>query len=144
MGTGSVVSLRFGAPSEAPAQAGEVAVLTLFLQCSWRLDSATAVVCGAWDDNREGGPMLTGLGQLVGEAVVAVGLEEPGLDVELRFSNHLTLRVFCDQVNEVDMDANYSLLLPEKCLVVEPKSLLREELASPTKPIRPGPRRLGR
>ena len=91
-----------------------------------RLDSDSEVICGAWDDNSKGGPMLNGLDRLVGERLEAVTLTRPGLDLELRFPS-CSLRVFCDNVNEVDMEDNYSLFIPGKVVTVAARSRVELE-----------------
>jgi hypothetical protein len=89
-GTGSVVSLGFGAkiplkkpltnPNLTLEEQENDAEFGLFVECVWRLDDQTKVVCGAWDDNRSGGPMLTGLARLIGHRVAAILLRRPGLE----------------------------------------------------------------
>ncbi len=94
----------------------------LLVKCAWRLDGATTVICGGWDDNTDGAPMLTGLSQLVGLEVTSVSLTEPGLDLAMAFERGLVVRVFCDQVNEADGDDNYYLYFPGGSVAVGTKS----------------------
>lgn len=104
-----------------------VAEYGLFVYSVWRLDSPEAVICGAWDDNQADGPMLRGLERLVGETVTSCDLEEPGLDLVVRFSNGWAWRIFCDQVNDRDRRDNYNVFYPEGTWVVGTKSQLRHE-----------------
>jgi hypothetical protein len=83
----------------------------LFIECSWRLDSNTEVLCAWTDDNQDGGPVLTGLNKIIGQTVSAVNLKPPGLDLEVQFDNSLTLRVFCDRRNIEQDTGNYVLFL---------------------------------
>lgn len=134
-GTGSAVDFCFSArPGElvritpARIRSFRPSVETpygLLVKCAWRLDGETGVVCGGWDDNTEGGPMLTGLAQLVGREIETVDLTEPGLDLTMRFAGGLVLRVFCDQVNEADADDNYYLFFPGGSVAVGTKSRAR-------------------
>jgi len=65
---GSLVSLEFEPrvrrlrPLTNPVLSEEQrlaeAEYAVFVLCAWRLDSEDQVVCGAWDDNSAGGPML--------------------------------------------------------------------------------------
>jgi hypothetical protein len=106
----------------------------LMLKCAWRLDSQDEILTGAGDDNTRMGPMLAGLDRLLKQEVVSIELARPGLDLAIMFQNELTLRVFCDQVNELDGDENYNLFLPGECFVIARRSRLSKEA------IRPNPR----
>jgi hypothetical protein len=119
---GSHVSLDFE-PSGPRAAIPEYAVL---VRCSWRLDSEFEVICGAWDDNGEGGTMLKGLDRLVGQRLGSFNLTAPGMDLELRFAD-CTLRIFCDNVNKVDSDDNYSVFLPGEVVTVATRSRIEWE-----------------
>lgn len=98
----------------------------IFVLCTWRLDSEEEVICGSWDDNSEGGPMLRGLDKLIGRKLEAFTLTEPGLDLELYFAGH-SFRIFCDHVNEVDMEDNYSVFLPGQIVTVATRSRVERE-----------------
>jgi hypothetical protein len=93
----------------------------LFVLCAWRLDSEAEVVCGSLDDNSNHGPMLKGLDRLVGQRVQAFSLTDPGMDLELHFEG-LCFRIFCDNLNEVDMEDNYSVFLPGEIVTVATRS----------------------
>lgn len=135
-GGGSHVELEFEGPAgtqpdgSALGNVGHQTSLSakygVFVESSWRLDSNEAVVCGCWDDNSEGGLMLSGLERLVGLRLLDLDLSLPGLDADLKFEGY-RLRVFCDQVNEVDGDDNYTIFTPERLVVVGRRSVLREE-----------------
>lgn len=136
-GTGSIVNFGFGdkIPLEEPSsnlnlsleQRENEAEYELLVQCVWRLDDPVGgrVVCGAWDDNRPGGPMLCGLNHLNGQEIAGIQLRQPGLDLELTFAHGLRLTIFCDQVNEQDEENNYSLFLPETIFGVRTRSCLQ-------------------
>lgn len=83
----------------------------LYLEdCPWRLDSPDAIVTAWTDNNAPRGPLVTGLKRLEGQAITAVALTRPGLDLTLTFANNLTLCVFPDQTDP-DAGDNYSLTL---------------------------------
>lgn len=136
---GSHVSLEFGQrvqrlrPLSNPALSEEQrlteAEYSVFVLCSWRLDSEFEVICGAWDDNSEGGPMLKGLDLLIGRRLDAFNLIAPGLDLELRFGN-ISFRIFCDNVNEDDKEDNYSLFLPAEIVTIATRSRMEREQRS--------------
>lgn len=136
-GTGSRVSLGFGAkisrkrplsnPNLTPEQRAYDAEYKIFIECVWRLDDQLGVVCGAWDDNQSGGPMQSGLALLIDHRVTSVELRRPGLDLRLSFDHGLELALFCDQVNEVDGNDNYSLFLPRFIVGVETRSVIQVE-----------------
>jgi len=48
-------------------------------------------------------------------------------ELDLTFCNGLVLRVFCDSVNLVDMDDNYSVFLPEGIFTVGTRGKLLKE-----------------
>lgn len=138
-GTGSVINFYIGGkvPRESPLsnlhlaaeQREYEAEINLFVECAWRIESKTEVICGAWDDNTEGGDMIAGLRRLVDQSVSSVKVSQPALDLTLDFSNGLTLRVFCDQTNQAEGEDNYTLFLNGAIYVVGSRSQLRRETA---------------
>lgn len=138
-GTGSVILLQIGEKlprdkvipnphlsEDARRFDGE---FHLYVEAVWRLDSHKGVVCGAWDDNRAGGPMLKGLSRLRGSIVESFDLEEVGMDLVFKFSNNLKLKIFCDQLNEADQGDNYTLGTQGDSYIVGRRSILRWEKA---------------
>jgi hypothetical protein len=136
-GTGSVVSLQIGdkiprkrrvdnpaLPSDIQNFEGEYIV---FVECVWRLDAVNEVICGAWNDNSEGGKMLKGLKRLVGQRVTSVTLGRPGFDLEIGFSNDLKLKLFCDQTNEIDNRDNYMFFTPSEIITISVASKIEVE-----------------
>lgn len=110
----------------------------LYIMSSWRLDSAKQVVCGAWDDNSPGGPMLKGLSRLSGATVSEFSLDEVALDLSLHFSNGLCLKIFCDRLS-VDQWENYWYSTPVGTYTVGLQSELSFEAPSPSEESQPGP-----
>lgn len=119
-GTGSVVHLEFGAkiprrerlperPQITPEQARYEGECDLFIQCAWRLELRSSVICGSTDDDRNDGAMVTGLLGLEGKTVLAVSVENPVPDLSISFSEGFRLKVFCDQTNLDTNDDNYSV-----------------------------------
>lgn len=87
---------------------------SLFIQCSWRIESKSEVVVNGRDENggryKVGGPTLKALGLLRGERVKSVAVEPSRFDVALEFENGLTLRVLADNVGKPnDNNENYTL-----------------------------------
>jgi hypothetical protein len=98
----------------------------LYVTSVWWLDSTKRVICGAWDDNRKGGPMLKGLRRLKGKTVEGFCLDDVGMDLTLAFSGGLRLKIFCDALNEADQGNNYSLSTQGDCYyIVGLRSVLR-------------------
>ena len=139
-GTGSVIDIQLGdrirrrKPLKNPTLTDEQqkfeSAFALFIECVWRLDSESRVICGAWDDNSEGGVMITGLRQLVGCTVSSIDILRPSLDLSVSFlgcNGKLNLKVFCDSVNSIDADDNYSLATPSGHYVIGNRSALRIE-----------------
>ena len=137
-GTGSVVELNLGRkvsrkspvrnPHLTETQRANDSEFALFVECTWRLESKTRVICGAWDDNSKQGAMIKGLERLVGQTIESISLTRPSLDLEVRFSNQFVLRIFCDQTNRAEMVDNYSLFLPQMIYIVGTRSRLRKEV----------------
>jgi hypothetical protein len=100
---------------------------SLFLLCAWRLDSEKEVVCGCWDDNRKGHKILEGLNLLFGSIITKVIVSQPAFDLSVSFSNHLNLKIFCDQVNESDREDNYHFATPRILYIVGHRSVLSTE-----------------
>jgi hypothetical protein len=103
-GTGSDVALDFGdkVPRDHPVRnphltrteqlhTGE---FSLFVTCSWRLDSARGVICDWTDSNAAGGMMVRGLKKLVGRQVESVRILGPTCDLVLGFIG-CSLHVSC-------------------------------------------------
>jgi hypothetical protein len=140
-GTGSIISLQLGeqiprqSPLNNPAlsrvQKKYESEYTIFIECSWRVDSKSKVICGCWDDNSKNGEMVAGLKRLTGSTVTSVNVKKPAWDLELMFSNGFVLRLFCDSVNLADLNDNYSVFLPEGIFVVGTRGKLRKEQGRP-------------
>lgn len=138
MGTGSVVSLSFGEkiPRKRILSNPHLSMnarqydgsLELFIMCVWRIDSASEVICGGWSGNKKGEEMLMGLERLCGQKVEEIIIIQPSFDFELRFSNSLWLKVFCDQTNVSEMYDNYSLFTQDIIYTVATKSILETSL----------------
>jgi hypothetical protein len=79
----------------------------LLVWCAWRLDGPDAPVT-SWDDTEAS--VAAGLGKLVGATVESVEVAPPAWDMTLRFSDDLTLRVFCDHVpGAPSLEGNWEL-----------------------------------
>ncbi|MDM8549321.1 hypothetical protein QUF72_04550 [Desulfobacterales bacterium HSG2] len=136
-GTGSVVALDCGdkIPRDRPLrnvhlaedQRRYKAELSLFIWCSWRLDSDTEVICGATDPNDNDGPMINGLMNLPDRRVESVDALLPGLDLTLRFDGPFCLRVFCDETNIEDDYENYSFFTDSRIYTVNARSVVSYE-----------------
>jgi hypothetical protein len=76
--------------------------------CPWRIEFEDEVI-GSWnDDNKPGGKMEQNVDRCLHYAVQSVELLHPGLDLNLRFNNTWTLRVFCDRIGEKGHSDNYN------------------------------------
>jgi hypothetical protein len=102
----------------------------LYITCSWRLGWKEKVLCGGEDDNSNEGPMQHGLQYLLGRRVTSVNLERPGLDLELRLENDLSLRIFCDEFGIEEHSPHYTLFLPNYYYSVEGRSRIAKKAAA--------------
>jgi hypothetical protein len=104
----------------------------LFVWCAWRLDGSDGPVT-SWDDTKES--VEAGLTQLIGSRLDAVEVIPPALDMNLKFSNALCLRVFCDHVpGDPSFDGNWDLRTQNVSIAVGPGTEFRTELRSCAKP----------
>ena len=114
-------------PSLSPEVREHDPEYSMFIECVWRLDSRDRIVCGAWDSNKNDGPMLAGLGEIVNHAVRVLTIDPPAMDLTMVFDNDLSLRAFCDQINVDDAVDNYSFFTPSAVFTVGTRSLIRVE-----------------
>jgi len=136
-GRGSNVDLRIGEklPMKEPINNLSISEdarkydseYALFILCTWRIDNDEKVVCGSWDYNLENGKMLKGLNLLIGNKILDSYLTEPALDLTLRFSSNINIKIFCDQTNEKDDYDNYDLFTPTEIITVGSQSILKSE-----------------
>lgn len=94
----------------------------LFIQCPWRLESATSVIASCYDSGVENGPLADGWGDLEGQRVQAIETGPPGWDLSVRFENDRTLRAFCLEVDERRRSGNWFLWGDHGTLDVGPRS----------------------
>lgn len=105
-----------------PQVEGEAGVL---VWCAWRLDSTDGPVT-SWDDTDES--VDRGLNKLIGSRIVSVEVLPPVWDMNMRFSNSLTLRVFCDHVpGSPSFDGNWDLRTESGSIAVGPGVQVRSE-----------------
>lgn len=131
-GTGSIIVLKLGEkiPREKPLMNQSLsaderkfeAQISLMIYCAWRIDTATEVICSSQSSNEEGGPMLQGLGRIVGASISSISITQPGNDLEITFGNGFVLHVFCDVTDTQDADDNYVLYEDGYILAVSARS----------------------
>jgi hypothetical protein len=126
--TGSTFQLAFGRkvprterlrnPDHSVAYQKFEGEANLLVWCAWRLDTLDRPVT-SWDDTTQG--FEQGLARLIGARVESFELRPPAWDLDVRFTNGLTLRVFCDHVpGEPSFDGNWELWKEDKALFVGP------------------------
>jgi hypothetical protein len=133
-GTGSLVSLDFGEkiirtkPLKNPALSDEqrnyFGENVLYIECAWRLQTRSEVICSSTSGNLENQSMVDGLRQIIGAHVVKVRAQLPGGDMEIIFDNGISLLIFADQSNEVEKIDNYTFYSPNFIITNGPKSLI--------------------
>jgi hypothetical protein len=139
-GTGSTIHLAFGRriPRRVPVNNSILSEaeriyegeFDLFVECAWRLERSNVVLCGSTDDDRNDGPMVIGLQQVVGGVVASVEVSKPIPDLILRFTGDLCLRVFCDQTNPDTNYDNYSFRMGDTILAVKARGRLAVSTSS--------------
>jgi hypothetical protein len=124
----TIILLYFEPPRKGAKKGGATKTdYSVVVYCSWRLDSSQEVICGSQSARSSEGSVKSGLKGVVGQRITSLSLDQPGLDANLLFENGLTLRIFCDNVNEEDDVDNYLLYLKDQVLLVGTKSRLRSE-----------------
>lgn len=122
-GSGSCVRLLMGAkiPRTVPLKNKTLSEqsrlfdseFSIFIEeAAWRLESADEVICTSADSNCFGGLMLAGLAKLRGTFILDAASDFPGLDLTIKFSNKLKLKIFCCSGSETDQCDNYQLSTP--------------------------------
>ena len=99
----------------------------VFIQCAWRLERGTALVCGSGDDPDPSGPMVTTMEQVENSVVEHAEIHSAAHDLTLRFFEGWVLRVFCDQINVDQHEMNYSITAGETTMAVGPHGRLEAE-----------------
>lgn len=88
----------------------------LLVWCTWRLDDPERPITSSDDSDAR---IREGLARLVGAVVREAHLDMPGWDLQLSFSNDVTLRVFCDHVlGEPSFDGNWELWQRERIISI--------------------------
>ena len=131
---GTVISIYFGrkiAKNKIPGNTNTLYkirdqnLIHFLIDCVWRIDSKTKIICGAYDGKSKNGRMENGLRELYGQEVISVNFTEPAFDLELEFANGLTLRIFCSATSMDDDDTNYNLYMDNGIISVGRNSRLR-------------------
>jgi hypothetical protein len=131
-GSGSLITLAFGRKVRrtrslrnqhlTEVQRDFEGELELYVECAWRLETTTSVICTSTSNNEHGGTMLGGLEKLIGTTIVEAKLTHPAMDIKIAFDNGLTLVVFADQANEADKYCNYTVSEKSKIIINGAKS----------------------
>ena len=101
---------------------------SIYIECAWRLDSDTQVVCGSGDSPAEGESMSRGLTRILRRSVESMTVAKPAWDLTVRFGDGLTLTAFCDQPGDAEEDlTDYSCSLSNVVYVVGPRGRVRCE-----------------
>lgn len=136
-GTGSALSLLIGKKipraepipnkwlsDEAREFNGE---FELLIDCAWRLDTHSEVICGSGESNRNDGPMIQGLQKIEGSEIESVSIQTPAGDLSIKFKSEITLKVFCDRTEDEEHVLNYVVFFPEFLYSVGPRGQVVRE-----------------
>lgn len=108
----------------------EFGEMTLLVWCTWRLDAPFQPLTSS-DDSDEG--IQHGLSELIGTTVQSVEIAAPAWDLNVKFSNNLWLRVFCDHVpGDPSIEVNWELYGDEQSLHIGPGAKYRIEKQEPS------------
>jgi hypothetical protein len=103
---------------------GEYSIYIEF--CSWRLEKKDIILCNSNDDPSSNGNMFKELSQLIRKKITKINFVEPFLDLNVFFSDDLTLRIFSLAGLEESSD-NYSIFHESIAHIVGPNGNLRVE-----------------
>ena len=95
---------------------------SLMVWCSWHIEDEKSIITGNNDPNDNDGPMVSGLRLLCDTSITEVICNPPSYDLELKFSNGLSLKIFCCSVNKLDDYENYYYGTPQGWFTVGPGS----------------------
>lgn len=133
-GSGSLITLAFGLKQHrikslknqhlTNEQRNFEGEFELYVECAWRLETTTSVICTSTSSNRRGDAMMNGIEKIVGKTVAEVRLTYPAADIKIDFDSGLSLVVFADQANEVDQYCNYAISTNSEIIVNGAKSLI--------------------
>ena len=103
---------------------------SLFVECAWRLDTPTLVLC-VWSDpvTRER-PLPEGIECLRGLRLLKAELSMPAHDLELWFEGDRRLKVFCDQSSGGGARDNYTVFSAQGAVSVGRGGVLSYEPVS--------------
>ena len=88
----------------------------LFVWSTWRLDGLEAPICSS---DQPIAHITHCLDALVGQTLIGITIASPVADLTLRFTNSLTLLIFCDHVgSESSFDGNWECVFKERVIVV--------------------------
>jgi hypothetical protein len=97
----------------------------ILVWCAWRLDGSDGPLT-SWDDTKQS--VEAGLTTLVGSRINSIEIIPPAWDMNIRFSNSLCLRVFCDHVpGEPSFDGNWDVRNEHMTIAVGPGAKCRVE-----------------
>jgi hypothetical protein len=90
---------------------------SLFIECAWRVEIGDSVFASsAGFEALEARALMTTLTCLIGSVVTGTLISAPVPDAVLVFSESITLRIFCDQIEEGS--DNYSLRVGDTIVIV--------------------------
>lgn len=105
----------------------------LVVYCSWRVETASEILCTWHDGLVEGGEerkeaFVSVFSYLEGAIITESSVAFPSCDITLRFSSGVSIKLFCDvPVSEEDNVANYDFSTVDKSYGVEPASRISVE-----------------
>jgi hypothetical protein len=127
-GSGSVVSLRFGAkirskrPLRNPALSLEERNFegerSLIIYCDWRLEAGGAILSSSQNTNDYGDLEMTPFDGVKNNTVTDIAFSSPMHDLRIEFSSGIALSIFCDLAVRGDGDSNYVMFNPLTCISV--------------------------
>lgn len=98
--------------------------LSLFVTCSWRLDSETSILCSSKENNSNTGSMVRSLKKVIGKRVMDINVFEPAFDLIITFDGGLSLKIFCDETDPDEDFDNYCFFYKDKTYAVINRSEL--------------------
>ncbi len=138
--TGSAVDMKFGdklprirplnnphLSSDERKYDGEMSLY--IIGCVWRIDSDEEVISVSHEKIETGSPSYEVFKSFIGHTLDNISLAVPGLDASFRFSNGLTLKLFCDRTGPKEPgNDNYCIFVQKDIYCVDAGSRLSHEV----------------
>jgi hypothetical protein len=90
--------------------------LGIMIECAWRLEQGSSVICDSGESNSNEGSMIKGLNNLAGRHIKLLSILPPALDMTIEFEDEYLLKVFCDMTDIKKETINYIIFAQDNAV----------------------------